>query len=336
MRKLASLKRVDQLLPIPGADRIEVAVVGGWKCVVKKGEFVPGDIGVYFEIDSIVPERPEFEFLRQSKFRVRSIILRGQLSQGLMLPVDALDINPNDISGNDVTELLGVKKWESEIVYDDPDMIAPLPGYLFGYDIERIQNLAEPVTGPIHTYMRDFTYEITEKLEGKNYVFWSYQDEVHAGSHSVELSTTSGVAYELGRSSGILGALTGYRGPNVAIYGERIGPGVIGNIYRLNSNEFRVFDVFLIDEGRFMTPTDRIAFLQEMRLSKLHIPILDNAFVLGDMTVDQILKMADGKSVLRIEQAREGLIFKSNELFNGRILTWKAVSNAYLIGGGQG
>ena len=90
MRQLATIRTIADIHPIDGADRIEVAQVDGWECVVQKGEFQPGDKVVYIEVDSIVPERPEFEFLRDRKFRVRTIKLRGQVSQGLVLPLSVL------------------------------------------------------------------------------------------------------------------------------------------------------------------------------------------------------------------------------------------------------
>ena len=65
-RKLASIQRVREILPIEGADAIELAVVNSWKIVTKKGEFKPGDLCVYFEIDSFLPMEKDFEFLRKS------------------------------------------------------------------------------------------------------------------------------------------------------------------------------------------------------------------------------------------------------------------------------
>jgi len=90
MRKLASIRQIANIRPIPGADRIVVAQVDGWECVVQKDEFHVGDHVVYVEVDSVMPERPEFEFLRDRKFRVRTIKLRGQVSQGLVLPLSIL------------------------------------------------------------------------------------------------------------------------------------------------------------------------------------------------------------------------------------------------------
>ena len=114
-RKLAHVEVIESLSPIIGADKIEVAKVLGWECVIKKGEFNVGDKIIYIEVDSVMPEKPEYEFLRDRKFRVRTIKLRGQVSQGLVLPL------PNDSYlkkygssfeiGEDVTELLGITKY---------------------------------------------------------------------------------------------------------------------------------------------------------------------------------------------------------------------------------
>lgn len=104
MRHLATIREIASLRPIEGADRIEVAQVDGWECVVQKGEFHVGEHIVYIEVDSIVPERPEFEFLRDRKFRVRTIKLRGQVSQGLVLPLSILPNGTPAILGADVTD----------------------------------------------------------------------------------------------------------------------------------------------------------------------------------------------------------------------------------------
>lgn len=113
MRKLATIRTISDIRPIPGADRIEVAQVDGWECVVQKGEFQIGQLIVYVEVDSIMPERPEFEFLRDRKFRVRTIKLRKQVSQGLVLPMSILP--PGKYAQDmDVTEVLGIKKYDPQ------------------------------------------------------------------------------------------------------------------------------------------------------------------------------------------------------------------------------
>ena len=121
MRQLASIQIIKSISPIEGADAIEKLEVLGWELVAKKGDFRVGDYCIYVEIDSILPDRPEFEFMRPRKFRIRTIKLRGQISQGIAFPLDILykadpniDITPLANEGQDVTDLLGIKKWDPE------------------------------------------------------------------------------------------------------------------------------------------------------------------------------------------------------------------------------
>ena len=129
-RRLAHVERIDWIKPIDGADNIELCGVLGWQCVIaKKDNFKVGDYVVYCEIDSQMPERPEYEFLRDRKFRIRTIKLRGVVSQGLVLPVTVLKGNNRywaepgigffgDV-GDDVTEALGITKYLSPSERDE-------------------------------------------------------------------------------------------------------------------------------------------------------------------------------------------------------------------------
>lgn len=90
-RKLATIERISEIHPIPDADAIERAVIRGWSVVVRKGDHKVGDLVVYCEIDSLMPERPEFEFLRPRGFRIRTISLRKQISQGIIFPLNILN-----------------------------------------------------------------------------------------------------------------------------------------------------------------------------------------------------------------------------------------------------
>ena len=124
MRELATIQQLKAILPIESADAIELAQVMGWQCVVKRGEFKAGDLGIYFEIDSFLPVEERYEFLRKScyrsnehvgeGFRIKTMRFRGELSQGLFLPVaDFPHIAEQNLDvRTDVTEQLGVKKWE--------------------------------------------------------------------------------------------------------------------------------------------------------------------------------------------------------------------------------
>lgn len=163
MRKLASVKKVTSLSPIYGADLIVVATVdSGWNCVVKKDEFKVGDLGVYFEIDSFLPEIPEFEFLRKGSvrkmgdktgFRLKTVKLRGVVSQGLLLPFSAVQTlldgkEDVDLSlGSDLTKVLGIEKYESEIpAMLSGEFVGDFPYFIPKTDEERIQNLYQEYT----------------------------------------------------------------------------------------------------------------------------------------------------------------------------------------------
>lgn len=169
MRKLASVRIVAQTCPIDGADLIEAAVVDGWKCVVKRGEFKPGDPVIYCEIDSFLPIRDEFEFLRKSSFktmgdqegfRLKTVKLRGQISQGLLLPVSIL--NRDAVPGEDVSEELGIQKYEPPIpACLTGEVIGPFPVSIQKTDEERVQNLAQDFA----SYSGQLFY-VTEKLDG--------------------------------------------------------------------------------------------------------------------------------------------------------------------------
>src|ERR1700744_3519324 len=115
MRKLASIQMIRSLEPIEGADAIEKATVLGWQLVVKKGEFRVGDLCIYCEIDSVMPDRPEFEFLRPRGMRIKTIRLRGQVSQGICLPVSILPAGTVLEENIDCTDILEITKYEPPI-----------------------------------------------------------------------------------------------------------------------------------------------------------------------------------------------------------------------------
>lgn len=111
-RALAHVEIINDIQPIPNADKIVVASVLGWKVVIRKDEFQIGDKIIYIEIDSKVPETPYFEFLRDRKFKVKTIKLRGQLSQGLIAPLSIL--GRDAAIGEDVTKELGITYYVAE------------------------------------------------------------------------------------------------------------------------------------------------------------------------------------------------------------------------------
>lgn len=340
MRKLASIRRIDALNPIENADAIECAVVGGWKVVAQKGLYEVGDLAVYFEIDSWIPhelapflskgkEPREFEGVKGE--RLRTIKLRGQLSQGLLMPLDEAckNIESELFEGLDVTVPLGVLKWEKP-------MNAQLAGVARGNfpslipktDQERAQNLKKEIAGAIEAGM---SFEVTEKLEGSSMTVYRMQGVFGVCSRNLDLKETEGNSFwETARREDIeahMMAVDPYW--DFAIQGELVGPGIQGNIYNLTQPEFYVFDVYDIQAGKYLNPTARRELIERMELK--HVPVLAATAKLDDTLgitdVDGALVFAEGKSTLAATE-REGVVFKE---CNGGF-TFKAISNKYLLG----
>lgn len=115
-RMLAYTVTIDSITPIEKADNIELAHVGGWNVIIRKHEFSVGDMAVFFEIDSLLPETEWSEFLRQKKFKVKTYKLGkfNVISQGLLLPMSILPDNKEYTLHEDVTKLLGIKYYVAE------------------------------------------------------------------------------------------------------------------------------------------------------------------------------------------------------------------------------
>ena len=342
MRKLATIRKIDALRPITDADAIECAVVGGWTAVVKKGEFKAGDLAVYCEIDSWIPHALA-PFLSKGKEprvfdgiageRLRTMNLRGQLSQGLLLPMHVLTNYGADLfEGYDVSETLGIVKYEAPIPAQLAGEVKGMfPSLIQKTDQERVQNLTEEFD---HWLKEQHVWEVTEKLDGSSMTVYLRDGEFGVCSRNLELkpSETNSLWKVAVRNE--LESKLRSANRNLALQGELIGEGIQGNPYKQKGQEFFLFDIYDIDTGKYLTPAERKAFVEEHDIK--HVPVL--AFgaelldTLGINSIDQILKFAEGKSVMgMIGCEREGLVFKSKAMQ----CSFKAISNKFLLKGGD-
>ena len=350
MRKLATIRTIDSLDPIEGADKIEVATVGGWKVVAQKGLYNVGDLAVYFEIDSWIPTSVAPFLTKAGHYpksfegvegeRLKTIKLRGQISQGLLLPIfELIKIVPGfedittELLDEDVTELLGIKKWEKAI----PANLAGtckgnFPSKIPKTDQERCQNLKKEIT---QANEADTAFEITEKCEGSSMTVYRMKvdDEMEFGvcSRNLNLKETEGNSFwDRARKDDIEAKMKAVdEFWDFAIQGELVGPGIQDNIYGLTESEFRVFDVYNIQTGEYLMPQARRDLIARMGLK--HAPVIEESATLhGTLNITdipQLLDYADGKSVIGFTgHLREGVVFKE---VNGGF-TFKAISNKYL------
>lgn len=328
-RKLASVRRILELRSIDGADLIELAVVDGWSVVVKKGDFNVGDLVIYFEIDSWIPhnlapflskgkEPREYKGIKGEK--LRSVRLRGQLSQGLIIP---LTPHLSNVEGEDLTEILGIIKWEKELSAQlQGTAKGNFPGFIPKTDQERVQNLRKELSKYV-----GMSFEVTEKLEGSSMTVYMKDGEFGVCSRNLDLKDTEGNTFwETAKALNLKAKFTMSNLDNIAFQGELIGPGIQGNIYKLDKHEWHVFDVYNIATGRYLTPKER-EFTGNTFWAN-HVPIINSKFILENDNIDELLAMAEGKSMLNLNTEREGIVFKSED---GKV-SFKAVSNKYLLG----
>jgi RNA ligase (TIGR02306 family) len=336
-RKLASIRIISDIQPIEGADMIELAIVDGWKVVVAKnvGHKV-GDMVIYCEIDSFLPIRDEFEFLRKSSykkmgdqegFRLKTIKLRGQVSQGLILPIVVL--NPPDTNiyvtpfeGLDVTEILEIVKYEPPIPAELSGKVKGLfPSFLRKTDEERVQNLTKEYE-QYKSLGRNFY--VTEKLDGSSATFY-YKDGVFGVcSRNLELLETEGNTFwKVARELDLENKMRDF-GVNISLQGELIGEGIQGNPYKIKGQTVRFFNLFDIDLQVYHSLAHLGRALGIMGLKM--VPIVDEFFVLPD-TIEELLKYAEDKSVLNTKFDREGVVIRSND----RTISFKVISNKFLL-----
>ena len=339
MRKLATVRKIDEIRAIPDADAIECAVVGGWTVVVKRGEYKAGDLAIYFEIDSWIPtemapflsrgkEPSVFEDVKGE--RLRTIRLRGQLSQGLLLPVTQFFDPDKIVDGDDVTEFLteyyDLRKWEAPIPAQLSGQVrGAFPSSIPKTDQERVQNLKEELK---EWKAAGYTWEITEKLDGTSMtVFLERDGRFGVCGRNWELSETAeNSLWRAARADNIEHKLR-ETGRALAVQGELIGEGIQGNAYKLRGQQFWVYDIYDIADTRYLTAAERHQLVDAWVLR--HVPVVSYYEI--STTVADLLAMAEGKSALNGFAEQEGHVYKCRE--NPRI-SFKAISNKFLMKNG--
>lgn len=327
MRKLATIRTVRETRAIEGADAIELAVVDGWKCVTKKGEFAAGDAVIYCEIDSFLPVRDEFEFLRKSSlkvmddregFRLRTVKLRGQISQGLLL--DPSILGREFSLGEDVTEELGIVKYEAPIpACLGGDVVGGFPAFIAKTDEDRIQNLAADFDS-----FRGLAFYVSEKIDGTSFTAFVHEEQFGVCGRNWQLAEdASNSHWRVVRDLDLRGRMKTL-GRSLAIQGELVGPGIQKNRYALKGPTVFVFNVFDIAASAYVHKAEMEAICRELDLSI--VPPLGEMIVPG--CLDAILTLAEGKSVLNPKTEREGLVWVRGS--GDDRISFKTISNKFL------
>jgi RNA ligase (TIGR02306 family) len=340
-RMMAWIAKINEVAPIPNADSIEAYRVGGWWVVDKKDAYKINDLVVYVSIDSWIPhavapflskgqEPREFNGVKGE--RLRTVKLRGTTSQGLLLPLSILPRSlgfefATDKAGDDVSAALGIQKWEAPIPAQlAGDVEGAFPSVIPKTDQERIQNLTEE----LKTWQsnNDFTWEVTEKCDGSSMTVFVHGDREGVCSRNWALKETAGnTLWTVARRERLIEKIR-QSGRNLALQGELIGEGIQNNAYNVKGQDFRLFDIYDIDRGEYLSPLERRVFAETHGIK--HVPVFATEMVIEEW-VTGLLTMADGASVLNPNTNREGLVFKCNAPGGP---SFKAISNKWLIKNG--
>jgi len=375
MRKLVSVQKIAKLEVIEGADKIERATVLGWHIVVRKGEFKEGDLCAFFEVDSLLPIRPEFDFLKErgtktilgedqkkhTGYRLRTIRLRRQVSQGLALPVSILEKKHKE--GDDVTKELGVIKYEryieqkstpaSRIPVVFPNWLPlkigfflkrrfpkfvtklwgrnlkPFPSYIPKTDETRLQSVPN-----VLKRHKDKVFYVSEKVDGSSLTLFHYKGEVGVCSRKIWYPRDYSNRYwkpiihlDIEDKLRKLG--------DYALQGELIGENVQGNKLLIKGTKVLFFSVYNIKEAKYLSYKEFIAFCKELGVET--VPILEENFKLL-RTVDKMVEYATAKSVPNKNVWQEGIVVRPLEEAQdeelGR-LSFKVVNPEFLLEYGE-
>lgn len=357
-RHLASIRTVKAIDPIPGRDRIVLATVDGWHVIVRKDEYQVGDMCVYIEPDSVLPEREEFEFLRSKNFTIKTMKMAGVISQGICFPLSILTQNKNHYHvGDDVTEELGITHcvenaddvepaktvthhntnrlmrygWYRKLyLLRHPKQVKGFPDFISKTDEERIQNC------PWVLEDKDKIWIATEKVDGTSMTVAMVKHKRHIIPDAYEFIVCSRnrrlsdeddgshywkVVKKYDIENVLKKIINVYDLDWVALQGEVIGPKIQGNKYHVSDVDFYVFNM-IWPTGR--KPSDVSKGLIENYGLK-HVPLVTGYIRLPN-TVDDVLAMAHDESEIG-DTIREGLVFRD---YDGRG-SFKAVDPEFLL-----
>ncbi len=327
MRNLASVQIIKSIENIENSDTLAVATINGWKVVVKRGEYKVNDMVIYCEIDSWIPHELAPFLSKDRKIpreyngvigeRLKTVRLRGQISQGLILPTSILNIDFK--LEDDVTEILNIQKWEPPIdLKMKGESRGNFPSQIPKTDETRIQNFRD------YSILLNQKYHVHEKLEGSSITIYKIDGEFGVCSRNMNLKENNENKYWYAtKKLNLIEKLKDY--DNIALQGELLGPGIQGNIYELSDYEIYFFNVYNIQTDEYFSELASFEFLNLLELKK--VPLIAENFELPK-NIDTLIQLSDGESRLNSKVSREGLVYRNAD---SERISFKVISNNYLL-----
>lgn len=326
---MATIREVLNVEPIEKADAIEKATVDGWQVIVKKGEFSKGDRVVYFEIDSCLPLDNElFEFLTNRGCKeidgkyyhvLKTVKLRGQISQGFVIPYTG-----DGELGNDVSEEFGVFKYEPPIPAQLGGKVkGNFPSFLKKTDEERVQNMMKYAD---EEFLSN-TFTVTEKLDGSSFTAYLKDGVFGVCSRNLDLTRDENNSFWKWAIENDLERKMRYGGANIALQGELIGEGIQGNKYKIKGQKVVFFNVYSIDSQEYIEQIISKQFITQI-LGYEFVPVISELSEIKGKSIEDLLNQADRKSEINPNIPCEGLVFRSDSDPNK---SFKVINNKFLL-----
>jgi len=339
MNNLATIQTIKSVRKHPNADALDLVEVLGWTVVAKRDEFKVGDFCVYICIDTILPEQPTFEFLRNKHFRIKPIRLRGEASAGICFPLSILPMgksimandgkdNPVETqaqweTGDDVTNVLGVKHYEKPMPAElAGQAFGTIPGFLIVTDEDNLRSYPDAVP-ELHSH----SYYITRKEDGSSGTFFIRNGEFGVCSRRIHLKESeSNGFWKMARKYNIEQALrTAFPDMDIAIQGEIVGPGIQKNNLGLKELELRVFNVFDIKSRYYLSYEKLVSFTTTYNIPM--VPLIEEGNIFS-YTLDGLIKLAneqkyptDGPAEGIVVRPKEGFVSTAlNKSWSGKVL----------------
>lgn len=352
MHDLAVISTIKSIAPIEGKDRIVVANVENYNCIVNKEDFKVGDKVIYVYYDSILPEKPEFEFLRKrcwsekfKGFRIRPMKMGNVISEGLVLPLNILP-KCNYRVGDVVTDKLGIRlydpeakaepvkhkgiikllcryKWFRNLISKRDNKATSYPSWIIKSDEENIEKCYDKVKD------LDITYQVSEKVEGCATVYAINKGKFEVYSHNRRVTSDRWVDYanQINLSKKLKAYCKSLKLKGIAISGELIGPKIQSNIYERDNLELYIYGGYAL----YKDNSNRKLTISELRDASnvLGIPTVPYIGEAKIEDLDKMLKDCEGYTVLVKDKKvpREGLVYRSAD---GKV-HFKVKSRSYKI-----
>lgn len=359
-RTLASVQKVVDIQPIPGADKIVHAQVLGWKCITAIDNGIKaGDLVVYFEIDSrLNSEDKRFGFMESRKWKVKTIKMRGVYSQGLIMPLDQVPEIKDPKEGLDVTELLKVTKIDT---YEPGESGGkgkkqhPVDKWLCRFKIwrkirpffikKKETGWDDTIPHTDETRIQALYYRLqpafetkrwysTVKIDGQSGTF-SYKHKMFGRgkfniySRSLRKKEGDGSNWDRVAQEYAIRKRMEEDGRSIWIQGEVAGPGIQKNKDKLKTLKFFVFNVYLPEQKRYMSLEEMMCYCECRGFDM--VPIVEMDFSLKGKSIDELVELSKGKSTWNEDALREGIVIRERDNQDLSRISFKVINPEFLV-----